>query len=41
MDEKKMNRLSEDELAKVSGGMDDYDLCEWGPDGNHEGEMRR
>ena len=39
MEEKKKKVALNDELLdKVSGGFDDYDLCEWSPSGYHEYE---
>ncbi len=33
------NRSPEEELDKVTGGFDDYDRCEWNPNGGgHEWE---
>ena len=36
LDEKE---LDDEMLDKVSGGFDDYDLCEWSPTGAHEWEL--
>ena len=36
MDEKKIKILNDDDLDNVSGGCDDYNICEWSPTGMHE-----
>ena len=36
LDEKE---LDDEMLDKVSGGFDDYNVCEWSPSGTHEWEL--
>ncbi len=33
-------KLDDALLEKISGGRDDYDLCEWSPTAKHQWELR-